>query len=134
MSPDGTINITLDLKQKLPELPTVHREVSEFAVDASEWRNVPKLNIVIMIVGSRGMCSIDGVNDAQHFPGDVQPYVALGKRLMKDGHRIRIASHETFRSFVNDAGLEFYSIGGNPQDLMSYMVKSNHPYHSSRRL
>lgn len=56
--------------------------------------------------------------------GDVQPYVALGKRLQKDGHRIRIASHETFRSFVTEHGLEFFDIGGNPQDLMSYMVKS----------
>jgi UDP:flavonoid glycosyltransferase YjiC (YdhE family) len=56
--------------------------------------------------------------------GDVQPYVALGKLLLADGHRVRIASHETFRSFVNEAGLEFFNIGGNPQDLMSYMVKS----------
>lgn len=56
--------------------------------------------------------------------GDVQPYIALSQRLQKDGHRIRIASHETFRSFVNDAGLEFFDIGGNPQELMSYMVKS----------
>lgn len=56
--------------------------------------------------------------------GDVQPYLALGTRLKQDGHRVRIATHETFRSFVTDAGLEFFNIGGNPQDLMSYMVKS----------
>jgi UDP:flavonoid glycosyltransferase YjiC (YdhE family) len=62
-----------------------------------------------MIVGSRG---------------DVQPYVALGKLLTKDGHRVRIATHDTFRSFVRDAGLEFFCIGGDPKDLLSYMVKS----------
>ena len=56
--------------------------------------------------------------------GDVQPYVALGHQLTKDGHRVRIATHETFRTFVTDAGLEFFNIGGDPQDLMSYMVKS----------
>lgn len=56
--------------------------------------------------------------------GDVQPYVALGKLLQKDGHRVRIASHETFRSFVNDSGLEFFNIGGDPHELMSYMVRS----------
>lgn len=56
--------------------------------------------------------------------GDVQPYVALGQRLVKDGHRVRIATHETFKDFVTGAGLEFFSIGGNPQDLMNYMVKS----------
>lgn len=56
--------------------------------------------------------------------GDVQPYVALGQQLVKDGHRVRIATHGTFQAFVTDAGLEFFSIGGDPQDLMSYMVKS----------
>lgn len=54
----------------------------------------------------------------------MQPYLALGKRLAKDGHRIRVATHETFRSFVRDAGMEFFNIGGDPADLMSYMVKS----------
>lgn len=58
-------------------------------------------------------------------PGDVQPYVALGKRFQKDGHRVRLGTHETFRKFVEEEnGLEFFDIGGNPQDLMSYMVKS----------
>jgi UDP:flavonoid glycosyltransferase YjiC (YdhE family) len=56
--------------------------------------------------------------------GDVQPYVALGQLLRKDGHRIRIATHEIFRSFVTDSGLEFFSIGGDPHELMSYMVRS----------
>ena len=110
IGPDGQISLTFDLKQHLPDLPTDHaREVEEFAVDQTQWRDYPSMNIVIMIVGSRG---------------DVQPYVALGKVLLKDGHRVRIASHETFRSFVLEAGLEFFSIGGNPQELMSYMVKS----------
>ncbi|KAJ7932676.1 glycosyltransferase family 1 protein [Mycena leptocephala] len=108
--PDGRIVISLDLKQKLPDLPEDHaQDIREFAVDKTEWKKYPSLNIVIMIVGSRG---------------DVQPYVALGKLLLADGHRVRIASHETFRSFVNEAGLEFFNIGGNPQDLMSYMVKN----------
>lgn len=60
--------------------------------------------------------------------GDVQPFVALGKGLLKDGHRVRIATHETFRAFVTEAGLEFFNIGGDPQDLMSYMVKSQRTF------
>ena len=56
--------------------------------------------------------------------GDVQPYLALAKKLKEDGHRIRIATHEAFRSFVKDAGFEFFCIGGDPKELMSYMVKS----------
>ncbi|KAK0458622.1 UDP-Glycosyltransferase/glycogen phosphorylase [Desarmillaria tabescens] len=109
ITPDGRISVSLDLKHKLPELPEDHASgVKEFAVDR-EWTKFPKMNIVIMIVGSRG---------------DVQPYVALGKRLRSDRHRVRIASHETFRTFVTENGLEFFDIGGNPQDLMSYMVKN----------
>ncbi|RCI11949.1 hypothetical protein L249_4595 [Ophiocordyceps polyrhachis-furcata BCC 54312] len=71
----------------------------------------PPLNIVVQIVGSRG---------------DVQPFVALGKILKEQyGHRVRIATHATFRSFVLDSGLEFFGIGGDPAELMAFMVK--HP-------
>lgn len=71
----------------------------------------PKLNLVIQIVGSRG---------------DVQPFVALGK-VLKDtyGHRVRIATHPTFQQFVEENDLEFFSIGGDPAELMAFMVK--HP-------
>jgi UDP:flavonoid glycosyltransferase YjiC (YdhE family) len=64
------------------------------------------MNIVIQIVGSRG---------------DVQPFVALGKNLKEQyGHRIRLATHATFQGFVEENGLEFFSIGGNPAALMEY--------------
>lgn len=54
----------------------------------------------------------------------MQPFIVLGHALQRHGHRIRIATHETFRQMVKDAGLEFFCIGGDPADLMSYMVKS----------
>ncbi|KIW96531.1 uncharacterized protein Z519_03600 [Cladophialophora bantiana CBS 173.52] len=75
--------------------------------DLEAWR-LP-LNIVIQIVGSRG---------------DVQPFVALGQELQRYGHRVRLATHNVFRQFVENAGLEFYSIGGDPAELMAYMVKN----------
>ena len=71
---------------------------------------VPPMNVVIQIVGSRG---------------DVQPYVALGQVLKKKyGHRVRLATHPTFRDFVTENGLEFFSIGGDPAELMAFMVKN----------
>ncbi|KAK2813796.1 hypothetical protein FQN50_000196 [Emmonsiellopsis sp. PD_5] len=71
---------------------------------------VPPLNVVIQIVGSRG---------------DVQPFVALGQVLKRDyGHRVRLATHPNFREFVEENGLEFFSIGGDPAQLMSFMVKN----------
>lgn len=67
------------------------------------------MNIVIQVVGSRG---------------DVQPFLALGTALQATGHRVRIATHETFRSFVLKSGLEFFPIGGDPAELMAFMVKN----------
>lgn len=70
----------------------------------------PKLNVVIHVVGSRG---------------DVQPFVALGKVLKTTyGHRVRLATHPTFKGFVEENGLEFFSIGGDPSELMAFMVKN----------
>lgn len=68
-----------------------------------------RLNIVIQVVGSRG---------------DVQPFIALGNQLRRDGHRVRLATHNTFSETVRNAGLEFYPIGGDPAELMAYMVKN----------
>ncbi|KAH7129827.1 sterol glucosyltransferase [Dactylonectria estremocensis] len=68
-----------------------------------------RLNIVVQVVGSRG---------------DVQPFVALGCELQRYGHRVRLATHDTFEKFVTDSGLEFFPIGGDPSELMAYMVKN----------
>jgi hypothetical protein len=49
----------------------------------------------------------------------------LGKVLKETyGHRVRLATHPTFRQFVLDGGLEFFSIGGDPAELMAFMVKN----------
>ncbi len=70
----------------------------------------PPLNIVIHVVGSRG---------------DVQPFVALGIELKtKYNHRVRLATHGTFKKFVEENGLEFFNIGGDPAELMAFMVKN----------
>ncbi|KAK4626159.1 Sterol 3-beta-glucosyltransferase UGT80B1 [Fulvia fulva] len=71
----------------------------------------PKLNLVIMVIGSRG---------------DIQPFLKIGKILRDEyGHRVRIATHPTFRDFVEkETDLEFFSIGGNPSELMAFMVKN----------
>ncbi len=49
---------------------------------------------------------------------------SLGQALHTVGHRVRLATHETFRSFVRGNGLEFYPLAGDPADLMSFMVKN----------
>jgi Glycosyltransferase family 28 N-terminal domain len=73
-----------------------------------ESEPVPRLSIVVMVVGSRG---------------DVQPFIPIGRRLA-ERHRVRIATHREFRPMVEQAGLEFYPLAGDPHELMEYMVKT----------
>ncbi|KAK6164268.1 hypothetical protein DH2020_001132 [Rehmannia glutinosa] len=88
---------------------SVYSEVDEEPVDATELQYIPPLQIVMLIVGTRG---------------DVQPFVAIGKRLQDYGHRVRLATHSNFKDFVLTSGLEFYPLGGDPKVLAGYMVKN----------
>ncbi|CAF4423803.1 unnamed protein product [Rotaria sp. Silwood2] len=74
----------------------------------STTHNIPRLNIVIQVVGTRG---------------DVQPFIVYGQVLQRFGHRVRLATHEKFADFVLENGLEFYALAGDPDELMNYMVK-----------
>ncbi|KAJ6551798.1 hypothetical protein B0H19DRAFT_1220897 [Mycena capillaripes] len=109
---DGRIDVDLDSKLGrtlsilVPHPPRCLPDLSVYT-DRREWEI--KLNIVIQVVGSRG---------------DVQPFIALGNELQKHGHRVRLATHNLFEDFVRQSGLEFYPIGGDPAELMAYMVKN----------
>ena len=56
--------------------------------------------------------------------GDVQPYIALAKGLMHDGHRVRIATHGEFKEWVESHGIEFGYVGGDPAELMRICVEN----------
>ncbi|TVY17840.1 Sterol 3-beta-glucosyltransferase UGT80B1 [Lachnellula arida] len=75
------------------------------------YSGLPRLNIAIHIVGSRG---------------DVQPFIPIAQILSKPpySHRVRICTHPVFKDLVEENGLEFFSIGGDPATLMAYMVKN----------
>jgi hypothetical protein len=84
--------------------------VSNFQSIVGKFTGLPRMNIAVHIVGSRG---------------DVQPFIAIGQILRdKYGHRVRICTHPVFKTFVEENGLEFFSIGGDPATLMAYMVKN----------
>ncbi|KAG8715301.1 hypothetical protein FRC08_010741 [Ceratobasidium sp. 394] len=106
--PDGRFQVSIDPQPS--SLPKSYRlPVDEPAIDFTGFKDAPPMNVNIMIVGSRG---------------DVQPYLALGQRLREHGHTVRLTTHETFRQSVKDAGLRFFNIGGDPHELMSYMVRN----------
>lgn len=124
---DGRVNITIHQKSgRLTQIfqPQIRQQISQLEHEpappppyipeslggAPGQEPPPPLNVVIHVVGSRG---------------DVQPFVALGKVLKNTyGHRVRLATHPTFKDFVTEHGLEFFSIGGDPAELMAFMVKN----------
>lgn len=94
----------------LQEVKAAEEAKAEF-LKAKPHLLIPSMNIVIMVIGSRG---------------DIQPFLKIG-RILRDkyNHRVRIATHPAFKKFVEeDIGLEFFSIGGNPSELMAFMVKN----------
>ena len=56
--------------------------------------------------------------------GDIQPFAQLGLRLQQDGHRVRLATHASFRQYVTQKGLEYYPLAGDPVVLSEFMVKT----------
>lgn len=56
--------------------------------------------------------------------GDIQPFIALGNALQTKGHRVRVGTHDVFKDFVKQSGLEFFPIGGDPASLMAVGTKS----------
>ncbi|KAL7595221.1 hypothetical protein Lser_V15G30855 [Lactuca serriola] len=70
---------------------------------------IPKLKIAILVVGTRG---------------DVQPFLAMSKKLQEFGHHVRLATHANFQSFVESAGVDFYPLGGDARILAAYMARN----------
>jgi sterol 3beta-glucosyltransferase len=103
---DGTVEV-IDNGTPVSELwefePTKGQSTITYEKSLTEsFRSIPRLKIAILVVGTRG---------------DVQPFLAMAKRLQEFGHRVRLATHANFRSFVRAAGVEFYPLGGDPREL-----------------
>ena len=72
--------------------------------------------------------------------GDVQPYIALAKGLMADGHSITIATHQEYKEWITSVcyskyfsslgaqkkqhGISFACVGGDPAELMRICVEN----------
>lgn len=67
------------------------------------------LHFVCLTIGSRG---------------DVQPYIALGLGLKKEGHTVTIVTHEEYRDWIVGFGLSHRTAGGDPGALMRLSVEN----------
>lgn len=79
--------------------------------DASvlEFKPDGPLNITCLTIGSRG---------------DVQPYIALCKGLLAEGHKPTIATHKEFEPWVRKHGIAFARVDGDPAELMQICVEN----------
>lgn len=73
------------------------------------FKPTESLRITCLTIGSRG---------------DVQPYIALCKGLLKEGHKPRIATHAEFQPWVESHGIEFARVEGDPAELMRICVEN----------
>ncbi|KAJ7794128.1 glycosyltransferase family 1 protein [Mycena olivaceomarginata] len=91
---------TLEMTADLPKAINIPRE---FLV-----RRESK-HFVCLTIGSRG---------------DVQPYIALGLGLMKEGHTVTIVTHEEYKPWVESFGIKHKQAGGDPGALMKLSVEN----------
>ncbi|KDR82752.1 hypothetical protein GALMADRAFT_220742 [Galerina marginata CBS 339.88] len=67
------------------------------------------LHFICLTIGSRG---------------DVQPYIALGLGLKKEGHSVTIVTHEEYRDWITGFDLGHRTAGGDPGSLMKLSVEN----------
>lgn len=73
------------------------------------FKPTESLRITCLTIGSRG---------------DVQPYIALCKGLLAEGHRPKIATHHEFGDWVKSHGIAFEPVEGDPAELMRICVEN----------
>ncbi|KAH6759101.1 UDP-Glycosyltransferase superfamily protein [Perilla frutescens var. frutescens] len=111
---DGTVEVDLTtdspVASELLELRQFERVPSTIDYIITDHNKaIPKLKIAVLVVGTRG---------------DVQPFLAVARRLQAYGHNVRLATHSNFRGFVKSAGVDFFPLGGDPRVLAGYMARN----------
>lgn len=73
------------------------------------FKPAESLRITCLTIGSRG---------------DVQPYIALCKGFIAEGHKPKIATHAEFEPWVRKHGIDFAPVEGDPAELMRICVEN----------
>ncbi|KAL2816808.1 hypothetical protein BDW59DRAFT_136447 [Aspergillus cavernicola] len=97
-----------------PELPLYESsEIRPIFDDPSaeivDFKPAESMRITCLTIGSRG---------------DVQPYIALCKGLLAEGHKPKIATHAEFEPWIREHGIDFAPVDGDPAQLMQLCVEN----------
>ncbi|KAK7552504.1 hypothetical protein IWX46DRAFT_632352 [Phyllosticta citricarpa] len=99
---ERTLNATTDTSVQAPVIfDDPHASILDF-------KPPEPLRITCLTIGSRG---------------DVQPYIALCKGLLAEGHKPKIVTHGEFEDWVRSHGIDFAPVAGNPAELMKLCVE-----------
>lgn len=60
--------------------------------------------------------------------GDVQPFLPLSLRLIEEGHSVKLAAPFRFKSFVEEHGIDFVALSGDPEDLSRRLNNAGHNF------
>ncbi|KAL4895558.1 sterol 3-beta-glucosyltransferase [Aspergillus ambiguus] len=93
----------------LNESPEIHPIFDDPRASIINFKPAESLRITCLTIGSRG---------------DVQPYIALCKGLLAEGHRPKIATHAEFEPWVRKHGIDFAPVEGDPAELMRICVEN----------
>ncbi|RDB18077.1 Sterol 3-beta-glucosyltransferase [Hypsizygus marmoreus] len=93
-----SLGIPPELQLTFPKVINLPREV---------LARMAPLHFVCLTIGSRG---------------DVQPYIALGLALKKEGHSVTIVSHEEYKDWIEGFDIRHRTAGGDPGALMKLSV------------
>lgn len=88
---------------------SIHQIFDDPRASIVNFKPAEPLRITCLTIGSRG---------------DVQPYIALCKGLLKEGHKPKIATHSEFEPWVRRNGIEFAPVDGDPAELMRICVEN----------
>ncbi|KAL9625610.1 MAG: hypothetical protein Q9160_000323 [Pyrenula sp. 1 TL-2023] len=112
---DGQVMHDLELPSTISSsvLPTRSESPTIFFDDTRasiiNFKPTESLRITCLTIGSRG---------------DVQPYIALCKGFLEEGHRPKIATHTEFEPWVRKHGIDFQPVDGDPAELMKICVEN----------
>jgi sterol 3beta-glucosyltransferase len=60
--------------------------------------------------------------------GDVQPFLPLSARLMQEGHSVKLAAPFRFKPIVEEHGIDFVPLAGDPEDLSRRLNDAGHNF------
>ena len=109
--PAGNLNLLLPTKTEVLDAQKDPHPILFDDPRASilNFKPTQSLRITCLTIGSRG---------------DVQPYIALCKGLLAEGHKPRIATHSEFEPWVRKHGIDFRPVEGDPAELMRICVEN----------